>query len=291
MSEDGFFSLAGKRVGILGLGLMGGSLALALRGRCAALQGYDHDPQIVRLAERQQVVDRASTELSEVLPGTDLILLAAPVLAILELLQRLSECHPEPAVVLDLGSTKVQIVQAMAGLPEWFDPLGGHPMCGNEKASLMHAEAGLYRGSVFALTPLPRTTARARELALQMLAAIGSVPLWLEAEGHDRWVASTSHLPYLIANALAISTPTEASPLVGSGYLSTSRLAGSYAPMMLDVLRTNRENISKALKRFRKNLDEFEGLLENEDYPALASLLQECTEHHQRIQAQRGAAQ
>jgi prephenate dehydrogenase len=287
MSEDGFVSLAEQRVGILGLGLMGGSLALALRGRCAALLGYDLDPQIVRLAERQQVVDRASTELSELLPGMDLILLAAPVLANLDLLQRLGEYHPEPAVVLDLGSTKVQIVQAMAGLPERFDPLGGHPMCGTEKASLLHADAELYRGAVFALTPLSRTTDRARELALQVLAAIGSKPLWMEAEEHDRWVASTSHLPYLVANALAISTPAEAAVLAGAGFFSTSRLAGNYAPMMLDVLRTNRENILKALRRFSKDLNEFEALLENEDYPALANLLQNCTDHHQRIRAER----
>jgi prephenate dehydrogenase len=287
MSVDGFTSLAGRRVGILGLGLMGGSLALALRGRCAALLGYDHDPQIVQLAEGQHVVDRASTELHEILPETDLIVLAAPVLANLGLLERLDECHPEPAVVLDLGSTKVQIVQAMAGLSERFDPLGGHPMCGTEKASLLHADTELYREAVFALTPLPRTTDRARELALQVLAAIGSKPLWLDAEEHDRWVASTSHLPYLVANALAISTPAEAAALLGTGYLSTSRLASSYTPMMLDVLRTNRENILKALMRFSKDLDKFEALLENEDYPALANLLQKCTDHHQRIRAER----
>jgi prephenate dehydrogenase len=291
MSEDGFIGLAERRVVILGLGLMGGSLALALRGKCTALLGYDHDPQTVRLAEQQQMVDQASTELNEVLPGTDLILLAAPVMAILELLDRLGECHPGPAVVMDLGSTKTQVVRAMALLPERFDPLGGHPMCGTEKASLLYAEPDLYRGAVFALAPLARTTYQARKLALEMLAAIGSQPLWLEAEEHDRWVASTSHLPYLLANALAISTPAEAAALAGAGFLSTSRLASSYAPMMLDVLRTNRVNILRALRRFRENLDEFDALLENEDFPALADLLKKCTDRHQRIRAERQAVQ
>ena len=78
------------------------------------------------------------------------------------------------------------------------------------------------------------------ELSLELLGAIGSQPLWLDAEEHDRWVAPTSHLPYLVADALAISTPARAAALAGPGYLSTSRLASSYAPMMLDVLRTNR---------------------------------------------------
>lgn len=289
MNEPGFRGLAERRVAILGLGLMGGSLALALRGRCANLLGYDRDPQIVRLAVQRQAVDRASAELNEILPEADMIVLAAPVLANLGLLEQLSECHPGPAVVMDLGSTKTQILQAMAHLPERFDPLGGHPMCGTEKASLLHAEADLYRGAVFALAPLPRTSDHARRLALEMLGAIGAQPLWLEAEAHDRWVAATSHLPYLAANALAISTPVEAAALAGAGFASTSRLAGSYAPMMLDVLQTNRENILLALRRFCKHLDEFEALLEDEDYPALASLLQKCAEQHHTIQAERQA--
>jgi prephenate dehydrogenase len=288
MNEAGFSGLAEQQVAILGLGLMGGSLALALRGHCAALLGYDSDPQSVRLAEQRRVVDRASTILDEILPDAGLIVLAAPVMANLDLLKRLEECHPEPAVVIDLGSTKTQTLRAMALLPERFDPLGGHPMCGMEKASLQHAEADLYRGSVFALAPLPRTTDHAKRLTLELLGAIGSRPLWLEAEAHDRWVAATSHLPYLVANALAISTPFEAAALAGAGFFSTSRLAGSYAPMMLDVLQTNRENIMLALRCFQEHLGDFEALLENEDYPALASLLQRCTERHQRIQAERG---
>jgi prephenate dehydrogenase len=286
MSEDGFEGFAGlaeARVAVLGLGLMGGSLALALRGRCASLTGFDPDPHILRLAEQQHVVDLASLDLEAVLPESDLVVLAAPVLANLDLLKSLDSFHPGPAVIVDLSSTKAQIVAAMANLPERFDPLGGHPMCGKEKASLVNADPLLYQGAVFALVSLPRTSDRARRLAQELVAAIGSQVLWLEPDVHDRWVAATSHLPYLLANALTLATPAEAATLAGPGFFSTSRLAASFAPMMLDVLQTNRQNILEALQSFRDSLEEFELCLRREDFEALGSLLHSSARQHERF--------
>ena len=283
MNEAGFTginSLAQARVAVIGLGLMGGSLALALRGQCASLMGFDPDPQVLHLAVQRRVVDLASLELENILPDADLVVLAAPVLAILDLLKDLDRFHPAPAVVLDLGSTKAQIVAAMADLPDRFDPLGGHPMCGKEKASLINADPRLYHGAVFALVPLPRTSKRAKDLALELVAALGSQPLWLDPIEHDRWVAATSHLPYLLANALTLTAPSAAVPLAGPGFISTSRLAGSYTPMMLDVLQTNRQNILDALREFRNNLDEFELCLEHGDFEKLRALLQNSARRH-----------
>ena len=283
----GFTGLAESRVAVVGLGLMGGSLALALRGKVAMLAGYDPDPQVVSLAIRQQVVDQASSDLGEVLPGSDLVVLAAPVLAILDLLTHLDSLHPGPAVVLDLGSTKTQVAAAMASLPERFDPLGGHPMCGKEKASLVNADKGMFRGAVFALTPLPRTSPRAKMLVQELVKKIGSRELWLAPDSHDRWVAATSHLPYLLAHALTLATPLDAAPLVGPGFLGASRLAGSYAPMMLDVLQTNQQNILEAIGIFRSSLDEIELCLRREDFEALACILWKSTHQHEAL-ASRG---
>lgn len=286
MSEDGFAgfgSLSEARVAMIGLGLMGGSLALALRGHCAVILGFDPDPQVLRLAVQQRVVDRASPNLGEILPEADLVVLAAPVLAILDLLKSLDQLHPGPAVVLDLGSTKAQIIEAMAALPERFDPLGGHPMCGKEKASLINADPMLYHGAVFALVPLARTSDWARGIALELVTAVGSQPLWLDPAVHDRWVAATSHLPYLLANALTLATPFDAAPLAGPGFFSTSRLAGTYTPMMLDVLQTNRQNILEALQSFRDSLEEFELCLRREDFEALGSLLHSSARQHERF--------
>jgi prephenate dehydrogenase len=260
--------LAEARVAILGLGLMGGSLALALRGHCAGLLGVDPDPATLTLAEQMGLADRLSPEPAALLRDADLVVLAAPVGAIVSLLGDLPELHPGRAVVLDLGSTKTAIVGAMSALPPRFEPVGGHPMCGKERSSLAEAEEQLYQGATFELTSLAGTTTRARSLVEELVRAMGAHPLWLEAETHDRWVAATSHLPYLVACALAAGTPLEAAPMVGPGFRSTTRLAASPSSVMLDVLATNRANLQEAIGRFRLHLDQVEACLaEVEDRP------------------------
>jgi prephenate dehydrogenase len=271
-AEPPFFGC--DRLAILGLGLMGGSLAMALRGHCAGLLGIDPDPAAVQLALEKGVVGRAATDPAELLAEAEVIILAAPVNTILELLQILPELHPGPAVVLDLGSTKSRIVEAMEKLPERFDPIGGHPMCGKERSGLANADPALFRGAPFAFTPLARTRPGARKFASTLAQALGANPLWLDPATHDRWVAATSHLPYLVSNALAACTPLEAAPLVGSGFRSATRLAPTSASMMLDILMTNRENVLAALGSFRQQLAQVESLLTACDYPALQEILE-----------------
>lgn len=202
--------LANSKVAILGLGLMGGSMAMALRGHCAQLLAYDPDPQAVHMAQTQQVVEYASMQIDEIIPLASLIILAAPVKQILHLLADLDQLHPDPAVVLDIGSTKRQVIAAMQALPARFDPVGGHPICGKEKSSFTNAEPGLYQAAPFVLCRLPRTSSAAIELVEQLIQLVGAYPVWLEAEEHDRWIAITSHLPYLLANALIQATQPEA---------------------------------------------------------------------------------
>jgi prephenate dehydrogenase len=269
-------TLAQARVAILGLGLMGGSLALALGGKAAALVGVDPDPQVIELALDEKIIERGSCRLEEILPEADLVILAAPVRAILDLLARLPELHPGCPVVLDIGSTKQQITRAMADLPERFEVLGGHPMCGSEKPGLANASADLFHNAPFALTPLPRTTPRARRLAEELVLAVGARPLVVPAETHDAWTAATSHMPYLLACALAACTPPAAAPLVGPGFRSTSRVAGTSPRVMLDILSTNTPQVLEALSRFRQELTRLEELLGGEDWPALAGALEQA---------------
>jgi prephenate dehydrogenase len=138
------FNLAQSKIAIIGLGLMGGSLALALKGKCAALYGIDPDRATLDLACRQQIVDQADSDPAKLLPKADLLVLSAPVPAILTLLEGLPSQMPAPCIVLDLGSAKKLIVEAMSRLPERFDPIGGHPICGKENLSLANAERTLY---------------------------------------------------------------------------------------------------------------------------------------------------
>lgn len=291
MSEPDFSSktLAACRVAIWGLGLMGGSLALALRGKCAWLVGIDTDPKTLDLARERRVVDAAfaldavKAHPQTALAGIDVIVLATPVRTIIELIRELPGLAPGPAVVLDLGSTKVEIAAAMAGLPERFDPVGGHPMCGKEKSSLEYAEAGLFKATPFVLVRLERSTPQARGLAEELAWAISACPVWLDAETHDLWVASTSHLPFLAACALAQATPGEARALVGPGFRSATRLAGSSPRMMVDILATNRENIRAAIDALITQLTEYDLLLELGDYARLASKFEDGARQHETL--------
>ncbi len=275
--------LSNSRVAILGLGLMGGSLALKLRGRCAQLLGCDTDPTTLALARQQNLVDQLSDKPGDILPLSDLVILATPVRAILSLLDDLPDLHPGSAAVLDLGSTKVQIIERMQALPSRFDPLGGHPMCGKERGGLENADPNLYQSAPFALTPLPRTSLRLRRLAEQLVRLVGARPLWLEAETHDRWVAATSHVPYLVANALAAITPVETRPLVGPGLRSSTRLAPSGWSMMRDILETNRPNILAGLQRFRQQIEDLENRLETGDLATVEQLTAQGARNYEAL--------
>jgi prephenate dehydrogenase len=267
-------TLSQTTVAIFGLGLMGGSLALGLRGKCAQIIGIDPDPETCTLARARQVVDRVLSNPAQV-GKAGLVVLATPIQGILTLIEQLPSLHPGSPIVLDLGSTKTDICRALDNLPARFDPIGGHPMCGKETAGLANADPAIYQGAAFALTPLARTGTRARSLAGEVAAALGAAPLWLDAATHDEWVAATSHLPYLLSAALALATPEETAPLIGSGFRSTARLAGSNPHMMSDVLATNRASILRALARFRTALDRVETLL-SEDNPTLTATLAEA---------------
>ncbi len=277
MDDPEFF--ANTRIAIVGLGLMGGSLALGLRGRCRSLLAVDPDPVTNELALGEDIVDQVSTDPAEILPQADLILLAAPVGAILEIIPRLPALTPGPAVVLDIGSTKVAICQAYNDLPARFEAIGGHPMCGKALGGLAHAEANFFHGVPFAFTPVPRTTERALETADQLANALGARPLWVGPNTHDSWVATTSHLPHILATALVLSTEDEASNLIGPGFRSASRLASSPSSVMLPIMETNRSHILEAIARFRLHLDDLEDCLTRSDYDSLKSNLDLGAEH------------
>jgi len=281
MSEPDF--LSSSRIAILGLGLMGGSLALALHGRCQALMGCDLDPKTRSLALQLNLVDQVSVNLADILPATDVVILATPLSAILKIISELPSLHPGSAIVLDLGSTKTQVVQALESLPSRFDPLGGHPMCGKETTGLENAEAALYQGATFVFSALERTSSKAKAFAEQLAKTIGSQTLWIDPDTHDQWSAATSHLPYLVAAALSTATPSQSSPLVGPGFRSTTRVAATPASIMVDVLSTNRAYILESLSRFRKELDSLEEKLSKGESDALNIALKESAERQRAL--------
>jgi prephenate dehydrogenase len=226
-------------------------------------------------------VDHVSSEPAALLPEADIIILSAPVPAILALLEKLPAYTPNPCVVMDLGSTKKLIVESMSRLPERFDPIGGHPICGKEKLSLANAERTLYYAAPFLLTPLERTSSSAISAANQIITALGAKSKMLDAADHDRILASTSHLPFLISSALALATQQDVASFIGPGFKSTSRLAGTSSSMMLGVLQSNRENVLNAVHAMQNQLSEIEFSLSSNDFSKLEALLNESQRKYQ----------
>jgi prephenate dehydrogenase len=282
MDEPGF-SLKDANIAVIGLGLMGGSLALTLKARCRRLSAYDPDRAALELARRQEIVHLADNDPVNVLAGAELVILACPVPAILDWLRRLPDYIRHPCIVLDIGSSKRTIVAALESLPANFDSLGGHPICGRERLSLENAERFLYRDAPFVLTPLSRTGERARSAALQIVEALGAHPIWMDAHDHDRILACTSHMPYLLSSALALATPEDGAPLIGPGFRSTARLAGTPSSMMLGVLGANRDNVLNALDQLQIQIVGLKSALIANDLPQLQSALESARAQYQQL--------
>jgi prephenate dehydrogenase len=269
MMNDSSFELKSSRIAIIGLGLMGGSLALALKGKCADLIAVVPRKSTCEMALRLNIVSNADADPSKILPNADVIILSTPIPAIMEWLDRLPEYIPHRCIVMDMGSSKRIVVKKMSQLPERFEAIGGHPICGKENLSLENAEENLYNNAPFVLSPTERLSVRASTAALQIIEAIGARPLWMDASSHDRLLAFTSHLPFILASALAMTAPSDAASLVGPGFNSTSRLASTPSSMMLGVLQTNRENILEAISKFKDNLTSLEEALQAQEFEKL----------------------
>ena len=254
--------LADRTVHITGLGLMGASLALALRGHVRALCGDDIDPSVVSHALERGIIDGTGGR-----EQADLIVLAIPADAILDALPALEA--RAGALVLDMGSTKGRIVERMAGLPPDVFAVGGHPLCGRAESGIDVATGLLFRGARFLLCRTRRTDASAVTLAESLVRAVGAVPMWLDAARHDEALALTSHLPHLMAYALAGVAGDAAAQdgslhaLTGGGFHGATRLAASDAAMVRGMLSTNAAHVRAAATAFRARVDALAALLDD----------------------------
>ena len=261
--------MAEGSVGIVGLGLMGSSLALALRRAWpeTALLGCDRDPLTVRRAIDRGVVDVAGPDLDAVAPA-GLLVLAVPVPTMRDLLPRLAG---GPALVTDLGSTKAELMAwaAAAGL----DLVGGHPMCGRERSGIEAADADLYRGATWVLT-------RAEPRVQALVEAVGARPVVLDADRHDELVAGVSHAAFVLSAAYMLSVAgspgwSDAAGLAASGFRDMTRLAAGDPEMEAGIARTNARHLGAALDAFEAALARIRRHLDRDD-ARLAELFEEA---------------
>jgi len=264
---------------IVGTGLMGSSLALALRGHVKSLRGVDPNPAVRESA--RPYFDTVAPKLNA---PADVIVLAAPIHVILNQLQSFAVPGflPSGTLVMDLGSTKRDICALMDQLPEGVFAVGGHPMAGKEVSGPAAADAALFRNCMFVLCPTARTTPHVLSFAEQMINAIGARPLIMESAQHDEAVAAISHLPYLVSAGLVDAVNSLSGgdgaavlwQLAASGFRDTSRLAGSDVTMIHNTLTTNRKAVLAALERYQERVAALHNLLASGDDSQLYATLE-----------------
>jgi prephenate dehydrogenase len=282
MSSGGFRA---KQISIVGLGLMGGSLALALRPYAEAVIGVDPNPFTRAAALERGIVDSATDNLRDGVHEADVVILAAPVRAIIELVQkRIGSYLRSNTLLIDIGSTKADICSAMGTLPIGIQAVGGHPMTGKEISGVEASDGTLYQNRPFVLCPTRRTTPAARLRALAFVEALGAVAIEMDAQRHDRVVAAISHLPYILSAALVATVAAEGSSddavwrLAAGGFRDMSRLAAQDLNMMGDILSTNTQAVATLLALFRMQLAMIEAVLIDRDHQKLTELLRPARE-------------
>lgn len=272
-------ALRDAHLAIVGLGLMGASLGFDLRGYCRRVTGVVRRPEAIDEALAAGCVDDATLDAAAAVAVADVVILAAPVRAILRQVADLGPLLKPGAILVDLGSTKAEVCRALAALPPHVQAIGGHPMCGKETGGLAAAEPGLYRGCTFVLCPLDRTNAETQAVIEEMIGVIGARVLQLDPSRHDRLAAAISHLPYLTACALVgrVIDLAETDPAVwevaAGGFRDSSRVAASDVDMLIDILLTNRGAVLASVDNFLEQLTGLQEKLAAGDEAGLRAML------------------
>jgi len=273
------------RVGIIGLGLMGGSLSLAMRAQYPEMEviGLDHNDQHCIQALKLGLVDKVVDTLTEI-TEVDVLFISVPVDGIIAILQELPPLA-ESTTVIDLGSTKAKIVAAVPeGIRRNF--VAAHPMTGTEKFGPSAALESLYRGKAVVLCDLEESGVHQQETAKRIFADIGMKIFYMGAEAHDRHAAIISHMPHALSYALANSVMAQEDPkaiiaLAGGGFRDMSRIAKSSPAMWRDIFEQNQINLIEAIESFQSELDRCRQLVEASRWEELSDWMTEANRLHE----------
>jgi len=263
--------MSSRSVLIVGLGLIGGSLAMALRrsGFAGRILGIDVCGETVSRALQTGIVDEASTGPEGLAPTADIAVVCTPIKAIVPWVRRLSSLMRPGTVITDVGSTKTEILNSLKNtLPDEIGFVGGHPMAGSERQGLLAADPYLFENAVYVLVPqLPESKPRSVEIVTDLIEATGATPVQLAPEKHDRIVAAVSHLPHLVAAAI-INTVMEDTndwrdvlTLAAGGFRDTTRVASGDPLLWYDIFSTNRGMVVRMLEAMEGHLAELRRLV------------------------------
>lgn len=264
-----------KKVAIIGTGLIGASLGLALKkkGLAGEIIGVSRHNNSLAIARRNRAIDRGSLNLN-IIREADLVILATPVKTIISLAPAVARIIKPSCIVTDVGSTKKEIVSKLDRLFTFY--LGSHPLAGSEKRGVNHANGELFKNSICILTPTRETRRIALRKIKTLWKRLGSKVLCFSPDEHDRILSFASHLPHLLAFSLIRTVPQGFLRFSGGGLRDTTRIAASDSQVWSDVFLTNRKHLLKALAALEKELSRMKKYIRNKDNATLARMLKDA---------------
>ncbi len=263
-------------VAILGVGLIGGSIGLALRHRNLArtVVGIGRSQASLRVARRVGAVSTTTTDIARGVADAELVVICTPVERIVEHVHEVARACHRKALVTDVGSTKSEIIANLAGtLPKTVRFIGSHPLAGGEQAGPAKARVDLFEDRMVVITPTKASpTVDCRQL-IDFWTALGARVVSMTPRMHDRTVAGISHLPHLLASALAAATPEKSLSLAATGFEDTTRVAAGDPDLWTQIFLSNQAPVLEALARLEISLEQFRTAIENRDTRTLKRLL------------------
>ena len=275
-----------QRVSILGVGLLGGSIGLAIRTHLkhCKIIGYSHRRSTVDSALQMHALDEGYDVLPPAVKGADLVVLCTPVGLFRPLLAELAPLLAPGTIVTDVGSTKRSIVAAAEELlPASVHFVGSHPMAGSEKRGVKYARADLYAGALCIVTPSAQTDRPALAKVRQFWADLGMRTRELSPQEHDQRLADISHLPHAVAAALVSIQAEGSAALAGKGFHDMTRIAGGDGGLWRDIFIDNRDNLRQSIQRLKDRLDLLLTLMEPEESDALQAWLDQTAEQRRKM--------
>lgn len=271
------------KIGIVGLGLIGGSLGIDLKARGYTVLGVSQRSSTCEIAQRQGIVDSASTDLG-LLAEAEVIFICTPISHIETTVRQLIPSLSPQTILTDVGSVKTSVVEAIA--PLWPNFVGGHPMAGTAESGIQAAIPNLFAGNPYVLTPVSSTPIGAIDQVRHLAESLGARLYTCTPQAHDRAVAWISHLPVMVSASLIAACLGEADPqvltlaqqLASSGFRDTSRVGGGNPELGVLMAKFNRSEVLRSLQAYRHQLDQVINNIEQENW----EMLTECLENTQQ---------
>jgi prephenate dehydrogenase len=278
------------RIGVLGVGLIGGSVGLAARRRVGAeVVGFDPEPQTLARALEVEALDAAASTVAEAVAGAEVIFCAAPVAVLPALVDEAVSASLPDAVITDVGSTKRALIAGLSEGPVRERFIGGHPLAGAETSGVEHARADLFDGARWYLVPTEHSGGLQYERLQRVVAELGARPQAIDAEAHDRLMATVSHMPHVIANVLVqeaaatLAEEHERLPEVGTSFRDTTRVAGANPTIWEDIYAANADAVADAIDAVSGRLTDAARMIRGREGAAVGDWHRAAREDRRRL--------